>query len=267
MGLRVLFIGDIVGRPGRRAVKELMPFLQEKYRPELIVANGENAAGGNGITEEIAQELYETGIDVLTMGNHVWDRKEVYSFIDNDKRIVRPANYPPGTPGQGYAVVKTKQDIGVGIVNLAGRVFLPPLDCPFRMIDQILDSLKAKTPVVIVDFHAEATSEKMAFGWYLDGRVSAVIGTHTHIQTADERILPKGTGYITDVGMTGPRDSVLGVKVEQVINKFLTQRPTRFEVASGAVELDALFLEIEPKTGMTQAIERIQIITDNLKLA
>lgn len=258
--MRVLFIGDIVGRPGRRAVKELMPHLQEKYKPDLIIANGENAAGGNGITEETAQELYDAGIDVLTMGNHVWDRKEVYNFIDNDRRIVRPANYPPSTPGQGYVVVTTKQNVDVGIVNLAGRVFLTPLDCPFRTIDKILESLKKRTSVVIVDFHAEATSEKVAFGWYLDGRVSAVIGTHTHIQTADERILPKGTGFITDVGMTGPRDSVLGVKVEQVINKFLTQQPVRFEVASGTVELDALFLQIEPNCGVTQAIERIQII-------
>ncbi len=258
--MRVLFLGDIVGRPGRRAVKELIPSLQKKYDPDLIIANGENAAGGNGITEEIAQELYSAGIDVLTMGNHVWDRKEVYDFIDIDKRIVRPANYPPGTPGQGHVVVTTKQNVKVGIVNLSGRVFLPPLDCPFRVIDTILDSLKTKTSVIIVDFHAEATSEKVAFGWYLDGRVSAVIGTHTHIQTADERILPKGTGFITDVGMTGPRDSVLGVKVEQVLTKFLTHRPTRFEVASGPVELDALFLEIEPESGLTQAIERVQVI-------
>ncbi len=259
--MRILFLGDIVGRPGRRAAREMLPALKEKYEPHLIIANGENAAGGNGITEEAAQELYDAGIDILTMGNHVWDRKEIYNFIDRDKRIIRPANYPPGTPGQGFTVVSV-QDIKVGIVNLSGRVFLPPLECPFRSIDQILPLLQQETSLILVDFHAEATSEKVAFGWYVDGRVTAVIGTHTHIQTADERILPGGTGYITDVGMTGPRDSVLGVKLEAVLKKFLTLQPVRFEVAGGALQLNALFLEIDPQRNTTQAIERIQIIQE-----
>lgn len=259
--MRILFLGDIVGRPGRRAVREMLPALKEKYEPHLIIANGENAAGGNGITEEAAQELYDAGIDILTMGNHVWDRKEIYNFIDRDERIVRPANYPPGTPGQGFTVVSV-QDVKVGIVNLSGRVFLPPLECPFRSIDQILPLVQQETSLILVDFHAEATSEKVAFGWYVDGRVTAVIGTHTHIQTADERILPGGTGYITDVGMTGPRDSVLGVKLEAVLKKFLTLQPVRFEVAGGSLQLNALFLEIDPKRNTTQAIERIQIIQE-----
>ncbi|MDH7578453.1 MAG: TIGR00282 family metallophosphoesterase [Bacillota bacterium] len=259
--MRILFLGDIVGRPGRRAVKEILPSLKEKYHPHLIIANGENAAGGNGITEEASQELYDAGIDILTMGNHVWDRKEIYNFIDHDERIIRPANYPPNTPGRGFTMVPVRNSL-VGIVNLAGRVFLPPLDCPFRSIDQILPLLQQETSLILVDFHAEATSEKVAFGWYVDGRVTAVIGTHTHIQTADERILPKGTGYITDVGMTGPRDSVLGVKLEAVLKKFLTLQPVRFEVAGGALQLNALFLEIHPEQNTTQKIERIQVIKE-----
>lgn len=256
--MRILFLGDIYGRPGRRAVKEILPSLQEKYRPDLVIANGENAAGGNGITGSIALELYEMGIDVLTMGNHVWDHKEIIDFIDNEERIVRPANYPPGSPGRGFTVLRTKTDVKVGVLNLSGRVYLPPLDCPFRLVDDLLVTIRRETPLVIVDFHAEATSEKMALGWYLDGRVAAVIGTHTHIQTADERILTKGTGYITDVGMTGPRDSVLGVKVENILTKFLTMRPVRFEVAGGPLQLNALFLRIDEESCQTQEIERIQ---------
>jgi len=260
--LQVLFLGDIVGRPGRRAVKEILPQLKDKYQPDLIIANGENAAGGRGITREIAEELYEAGIDILTMGNHVWDRKEVFSFIDEDQRIIRPANYPPDSPGRGYVVVPINENLKVGVINISGRVFLPPLDCPFRTIDQILSVVKRETPVVIIDFHAEATSEKVAFGWYLDGRVTAVIGTHTHIQTADERVLPNGTAYITDVGMTGPRDSVLGVKLECVLEKFLTLRPVKFEVASGPIQLNAVFLKVNPEMGTTRAIERIQIFKE-----
>jgi len=259
--LRILFLGDIVGRPGRRAVKEMLPSLKEKYKPHLIIANGENAAGGNGITEEAAQELYDAGIDILTMGNHVWDRKEIYNFIDHDERIVRPANYPPGAPGRGFMIVPV-QDYSVGIINLSGRVFLPPLDCPFRSIDRLLPQLQQETSLILIDFHAEATSEKVAFGWYVDGRVTAVIGTHTHIQTADARILPKGTGYITDVGMTGPRDSVLGVKLEAVLKKFLTLQPIRFEVARGALQLNALFLKIDPEKHVTQGIETIQVVQE-----
>ncbi len=259
--MRILFLGDVVGRPGRRAVRELLPPLREKYQPDLVLANGENAAGGNGITKEVAEELYEAGVDVLTMGNHVWDRKEVYAFIENDPRVVRPANYPPETPGRGYTIVRVGE-VKVGVLNLSGRVFLPPLDCPFRTADRLISLIQQETPLIIVDFHAEATSEKMAFAWYVDGRVTAVIGTHTHIQTADERILPNGTAYITDVGMTGPRDSVLGVKVDCVLARFLTMRPVRFEVAGGPVQLNALFLEAEPSRGKALTLERIQIFEE-----
>lgn len=257
--MRVLFLGDIVGRPGRRAVKELLPSLYEKYDPHLVIANGENAAGGNGITRKTADEIFLSGVDILTMGNHVWDQKEVYDFIDRGDRIVRPANYPPDTPGRGYMITYSRDNNKVGIINLSGRVYLPALDCPFRMLDEILPIINKQTKITIVDFHAEATSEKMALAWYADGRVSAVIGTHTHIQTADERILPGGTGYITDAGMTGPQNSILGVKVEPVIQKFLTQRPVRFEVASGSVQLNAVYLEIDHEKGITTTIKRIQV--------
>ena len=258
--MRVLFLGDIVGRPGRRAVKELLPSLYEKYDPHLVIANGENAAGGSGITRKTADEIFLSGVDILTMGNHVWDQKEVYDFIDVEDRIVRPANYPPDTPGRGYMITYSRDNKKVGVINLSGRVYMPALDCPFRVLDEILPIINKQTKVIIVDFHAEATSEKMALAWYGDGRVSVVIGTHTHIQTADERILPGGTGYITDAGMTGPHNSILGVKIEPVIEKFLTQRPVRFEVASGPIQLNAVYLEIDHEKGITTAIERIQVI-------
>lgn len=262
--MRVLFLGDIVGRPGRRAVREILPTLKDKFLPDLVVANGENAAGGNGITKEIADELYSAGIDILTMGNHVWDRKDIYGFIDSDSRLIRPANYPPGTPGRGFTIISIKEDIKVGVINLSGRVFLSPLECPFRTFDQIIPLIHRETKIVIVDFHAEATSEKVAFGWYVDGRATAVIGTHTHIQTADERILPNGTGYITDVGMTGPRNSVLGVKTELVLTKFLSLRPVRFEVAEsdGLMMLNGLLLNVDISRGVTQEIKRIQVIKE-----
>lgn len=256
--MKVLMIGDIVGRPGRRAVLELLPKLMRVHRADLIVANGENAAGGNGITREIADELLSCGIDILTMGNHVWDKKDVLEFIDLEPKILRPANYPPGTPGRGFTVIKTPNGCSVGVINLSGRVFLSNLDCPFRAVDLILEEIKKVTPVIIVDFHAEATSEKVAFGWYLAGKVSAVCGTHTHVQTADARVLPRGTAYISDVGMTGPRDSVLGVKKEAVITKFLTQMPVRFEVATGVAQMNAVLIEINQDNGRAVSIERIQ---------
>jgi metallophosphoesterase (TIGR00282 family) len=259
--LKILFLGDIVGRPGRRAVHELLPYLKRKYEPRFIVANGENAAGGNGITRDVADDLFGAGIDVLTMGNHVWDNKDVYSFIDGDDRIVRPANYPPDAPGNGFTIAR-KAERAIGIINLSGRVFMPPLDCPFRTADQIIPTLKKKTPIIIVDFHAEATSEKNALGWYVDGQVTAVIGTHTHIQTADEKVLPKGTAFITDVGMTGPRDSVLGVKVEQVLEKLIGLRPVRFEVAGGPLMLNAVSIEVDEKSGRAQGIQRIQVFKE-----
>jgi metallophosphoesterase (TIGR00282 family) len=255
-------LGDVVGRPGRKAVRELLPLLLAEHRPDLVVANGENAAGGIGITGDSADELFACGIDILTMGNHVWDKKEAFDLLEIDQRIIRPANYPPGTCGRGYTVVKVKDkdgtEVKVGIINLAGRVFLPPLECPFRMGRSLSELIRAETKIIIVDFHAEATSEKVALGWYLDGQVSAVVGTHTHIQTADARILPKGTAYITDVGMTGPRESVLGVKPELIIQKFLTQLPVRFEVAGGSLQLEAVLLEVDVASGRALRLQRIQ---------
>ena len=256
--LRVLMVGDIVGRPGRKAAREYIKKYRKKYKLDLVIANGENAAGGNGITEAVAGELYDAGIDIITMGNHTWDKREILDFIEHEPRLLRPANYPPGTPGRGSTIVRLGNNLHAGIINVAGRVFLPPLDCPFRTAEKLMEEIKTVTPVIIIDFHAEATSEKVAFGWFMDGRVSAVVGTHTHIQTSDERILPRGTGYITDVGMTGPKDSVLGVNKELVIQKFTTLLPVRFEVADGAAQFDALLLDIDEATGKTIKIERIK---------
>ena len=256
--LNILMIGDIVGRPGRAAVFSLLNKYRKKYHLDMIIANGENTAGGNGITSDIVQELFNNNVDVITMGNHTWDKREILEFIDHEPYLIRPANYPSGTPGKGSVVVKLKDNLKVGVINLAGRVFLSPLECPFRVAQEIVERMKRETPIIIIDFHAEATSEKIAFGWFMDGKVSAVLGTHTHVQTADERILPEGTAYITDVGMTGPRDSVLGVKKELIIEKFLTQMPVRFEVANGVAQFNAVLLTIDPATGKTTEIQRIQ---------
>lgn len=256
--MRLLMIGDIVGRPGRRAVKQNLPDLLGDKKIDLVIANGENAAGGNGITREVAREILSCGVDVITMGNHVWNQKESYTYIEKESRIIRPGNYPPGTPGRGAGIFKAKNGIDVGVVNISGRVFMQELDCPFRKADELVNGLKGKADIVLVDFHAEASSEKMAMGWYLDGRVSAVCGTHTHVQTADERVLPGGTAYISDVGMTGPADSVIGVKKELVIEKFITQMPRRFEVAEGLFQFNAAIIEIDPLTARAVHIERIQ---------
>ncbi|ACX52570.1 metallophosphoesterase [Ammonifex degensii KC4] len=261
MALRLLLIGDIVGRPGRRAVRECLPSLRQKYQLDFVIANGENAAGGNGLTPAVAEELFSCGIDVLTGGNHIWDKKEVFPLLDAEPRIIRPANYPPGAPGVGYGIFSV-QEHKVAVINLCGRVFMPDLDCPFRLAESLVTELRAHTPLIVVDFHAEATSEKIAFGWFLDGRVTAVIGTHTHVQTADERILPGGTAYLTDVGMTGPRDGVIGVKKEIVIEKFLSQLPRRFEVASGPYQFNGCVITVDPSSGKALAIERVQIYED-----
>jgi len=257
--LEVLFIGDIIGEPGRKAVRMQLQGLVEEYGPDLIIANGENAAGGFGITSEIADELLFLGIDVLTSGNHVWDKKEIEPYIAQQKRLIRPANYPEGNPGAGTAIVSTRKAGDVAILNLEGRVFMSNLDDPFRIADREIEKLKKHTPVVIIDFHAEATSEKIALAWHVDGKASAIIGTHTHVQTADERVLPGGTAFITDVGMTGPTDSVIGVKKEQAIARFLYQTPHRFEIARGPVHLCAVLLNIDEKTGKANSIERINI--------
>lgn len=254
--MRILMIGDIVGRAGRKAVKETLTTIRQELKLDMIVANGENAAGGNGITGEIARDLFGFGVDVITSGNHIWDKKEIIPYIDREPRLLRPANYPPGTPGKGVGVYKIN-GINVGIINLSGRVYLPSMDCPFRMADELINSICQQTNIILVDFHAEATSEKVALGWHLDGRVSAVVGTHTHIQTADERVLPGGTAYITDMGMTGPYNSVIGVKVDLVLQKFTTQMPVRFEVAEGPYQFNAVVIEVDDETGKAESIDRI----------
>ena len=255
--MRVLFIGDIVGRPGREAVRTFLPQLAKEYEVDFVVANGENAAGGRGITKDIAHELFDRGIDFLTMGNHTWDQKELETFIDDEPYLIRPANYPLGVPGKGYGVI-SKNGKKLGVLNLAGRAFLAPLENPFGMAIGIINQMRRQTPAILVDFHAEATSEKVAMGFFLNGKVSAVVGTHTHIQTADDRILDQGTAYITDVGMTGPRDSILGVKKDTIIKSFLTQMPFRIEVASGEAQLNAVMIQIDDQ-GRATAIERLQL--------
>jgi len=255
-------IGDIVGRPGRTIIREKLLNIKNKYEADFVIANGENAAGGNGITEKIAQELFISGIDFLTMGNHIWDNKDVFNFIETENRMIRPANYPSTAPGKGYQIVQTGKGL-IGILNISGRTFMPPLDCPFRTADEIIQKISRVTNIIIVDFHAEATSEKIAMGWYLDGKVTLVAGTHTHVQTADEKILPNGTAYITDIGMTGPVDSVLGIDKESVINKFITQLPVRFEVAKGPAELNGILVEVNELTGKAIAISRIRETMEN----
>ncbi len=256
--MNVLVIGDIIGRPGRKAVINLLPKLKREYRLDLIIANGENSAGGMGITPEVVEELYASGINVITSGNHVWKHKEIYGTLDKDPALLRPANYPPGVPGKGSGIFFTEKGDKVGVLNLMGRVFLAELDCPFRKADEEIEKLSQETRVVVVDMHAEITSEKAAMGWYLDGRVSAVVGTHTHIPTADERILPKGTAYITDIGMVGSLDSVIGVKKELALKRFLSQIPIRFEVEKKNIYLQGAVITIDPQTGRAEGIKRIQ---------
>lgn len=260
--MKVVFIGDIVGSVGRDAVKRLLPWIKDKYQPHIIIANGENAAAGRGINAAITRELFEWGVHGITMGNHTWDNREIFEFIDDEPRMVRPANLPPGTPGNGYAVIKAGNK-ELAIVNLMGRTFLPPSDCPFRTADEILDELRQKHKCILVDFHAEATSEKIAMGWYLDGRASFVVGTHTHVQTNDDRILPGGTAYLTDAGMTGPRDGVLGMERESVIRKFITGLPSRFQVADTKWILSGACVEIDEATGRAVKIQTIRVDEDS----
>ncbi|HLR08034.1 MAG TPA: TIGR00282 family metallophosphoesterase [Bacillota bacterium] len=261
--MKILFIGDVVGSPGRNMVQKYLPKLKEKYRPHLIIINGENAAAGKGITEKIYKQFLEWGAHVVTMGNHTWDKKEIFEFIDDARTLIRPANFPEGTPGKGIVFVNIN-GIEIAVMNLQGRTFLPAIDDPFRKVDQMIDEAKKYTDHIFLDFHAETTSEKQAMGWYVDGRVSAVVGTHTHAQTADERILPKRTAYITDVGMTGPYDAILGVDKEIVIKRFLTHLPVRFEIdKKGRNQLNGVLIETDDKTGSAVGIERILINADH----
>lgn len=254
-----LFLGDIIGRPGRRVLVKYLPLLVRKYAPSFIVANAENAAGGAGLTEEIGKELL-LHVDVLTSGNHIWDKKEVLSYLEQEPRLLRPANYPAGNPGRGMYVLESGDGWKAAVLNLQGRVFMEPIDCPFRKADEELQRLEAITPVVVVDIHAEATSEKQALGWYLDGRASAVIGTHTHVPTADERILPGGTAYITDVGMLGGYNSVIGIKRGQAVERFLSARPQRFEPEKEGMVLSSVFIEVDAGSGRALSIQRDIII-------
>ena len=256
--MKILFIGDIVGSPGREAIKKLLPGLIKEHSLDFVVANAENVAGGSGVTLKTAEDLFASGVDVLTSGDHIWKRSEIFELLKTEKRILRPLNFPGSSPGQGSSVFKAKAGKNVGVINVNGRVFMDPLECPFKTSLKAAEELSKETNIIIVDMHAEATSEKVALGWYLDGKVSAVLGTHTHIQTADEKILPNGTAYITDAGMTGPYDSVIGRKVEDVLQRFLTLLPTRFEVAESNIQLHGVLLDIDNKTGKALSIERVQ---------
>jgi len=256
--LRILMIGDVIGKPGREAVRAVLPDLKREKSIDFVICNGENTAGGFGITADTATELLESGVDVLTSGNHIWDKKEIIPYMDEGLPLIRPANYPDA-PGRGHLSSR-----GVTVVNLMGRVFMGPLDCPFRAADALLDQLKeeGESRVIIVDFHAEATSEKQAMGWYLDGRVSGVFGTHTHVGTVDARILPKGTAYLTDVGMTGPVDSVIGSDKDAVLERFLTSMPHRLPVAIGSCVLNAVLVDVDEETGNASSIERVDRTVD-----
>ncbi|MDU0458293.1 MAG: TIGR00282 family metallophosphoesterase [Geobacteraceae bacterium] len=259
MPVKLLFIGDIIGKPGRQALSRELHRLVDRHNVDLVIANGENAAGGFGLTEETARDLFKQGVHLLTSGNHIWDKKEQVPLIMADPRIIRPANYPAGALGNGSAVLTTPGGVKVGVLNLEGRVYMKNLECPFRVADREIERLKQETSVIFVDFHAEATSEKAALGWYLDGRVSAVVGTHTHVQTADECILTQGTAFLTDAGMTGAFDSVIGMGKEETISRFLTQLPTKFEVARKDIRLNGVVIGVDEQTGKAVSIERINI--------
>jgi hypothetical protein len=257
--MKILFIGDIVGKTGRNVLKALLPNLADRYKADLIIANGENVAGGFGITEKTATEIFSFGVHIITTGNHVWDKKDAVPYIAKEHRILRPINYPPGAPGFGSIIHTLPNKEKVAVMNISGRVFMNTLDCPFRVFDREIERLREDANIVFIDFHAEATSEKIAFGYYVDGRASAVVGTHTHVQTADEKILPGGTAYITDVGMTGPLTSVIGIEKDQIVERFLSLMPRKYDVAGGKALLCAVVVEIDGKSGKAVAIQRIQL--------
>lgn len=257
--MKILFIADIVGRAGRWACSQLVPDLKKSLDIDFVIANVENAAGGFGLTKEIAQKIFTYGVDCQTSGNHIWDRKEIFPYLDCESRLLRPANYPEGAPGKGWGIYQTKKMEKVAVLNIQGRTFMWEIDCPFRTSKKLIQILKTDTKVIIVDLHAEATSEKRALGWYLDGEVSCVIGSHTHVQTADEVILPNGTAYITDAGMTGPHDSVIGIRKEDAINRFLTQIPHRFRLGLSDIKFCGVLIELDTQSGKAKKIERLKI--------
>lgn len=256
--MKILFLGDVVGRPGREIIAKLLPDYRKTKNIDVVIANGENAASGSGLTKKTVEELFSSGVDILTSGDHIWKRKEVYALLDASDRVLRPSNYPEGAPGKGSTVVDFPGVGKIGVINLVGRVFMEAVECPFAAVELEVEKLRKMTPVIVVDMHAEATSEKVAMGWHLDGMVSAVLGTHTHVQTSDERILPQGTAYITDCGMTGPYDSVIGRDKESILYRFITQLPTRFHVAVDGEEMHGVIMEIDEKTGKAVSINRIQ---------
>jgi len=255
--IRLLFIGDIVGRPGRDLVRRGVAALREYHQIDLVIANAENAAAGFGITRELGEQILDAGVDVMTSGNHIWDKKEAIDYIGIEPRLLRPLNFPEGVPGNGSYIARTENGLSVGVINAMGRVFMLNIDDPFAGVLKEIEKVKQRARVVFVDFHAEATSEKIAMGWHLDGKVTAVVGTHTHVQTADDRILPKGTAYLTDVGMTGPHDSVIGVEVDAALGRFLNAMPARFETATANPRLNAVIIEANEDTGLATDIERI----------
>jgi len=256
--MKILFLGDVVGKPGHRTVTRVLPRLIDRERVDLVITNCENVAGGAGVDARSARQLLDAGVNVLTSGNHIWRDTQIGDFLAREPRLVRPANFPPGVPGQGWTRCETADGTAVAVVNLLGRVFMQSVDCPFRTAEDLLPELRACARVIIVDMHAEATSEKCAMGWFLDGRVSGVIGTHTHVQTADERVLSRGTAYVTDVGMCGPIESVIGVRPELAIRRFLTQMPVRFEVAGGPVVVQGVYIDVDPHSGRATNIRRVQ---------
>jgi metallophosphoesterase (TIGR00282 family) len=263
--VRILFIGDIVGRPGRELVKRGLGAIVEHEAIDFVIANAENAAAGFGVTREIGDHLLEWGVDVMTSGNHIWDKKEALDYIGTEPRLLRPANYPAGVPGNGSYLARTRGGETIGVINIMGRVFMLNIDDPFAVVVREIEAMRQRTRTIFVDFHAEATSEKIAMGWHLDGRVSAVVGTHTHVQTADERILPKGTAYLTDVGMTGPHDSIIGVEIEPSLGRFLNALPAKFETATANPRLHAVVVETDAQTGRATEIERLSLGVDDLE--
>ena len=257
--MKILFIGDIFGKSGREIAQRAIPALVAQHGIDLVIANVENSAAGFGVTGDIAETILRAGVDVMTSGNHIWDKKEVLEYIPRQPRLLRPANFPAGVPGRGSWIGKTRSGEPVAVINLMGRVFMSPLDDPFAVALKEIDAVRGKARVIVVDFHAEATSEKVAMGWHLDGRVTAIFGTHTHVQTADERLLPKGTAYLTDVGMTGPYDSIIGVTVEAALGRFVNGMPAKFEAATGPARLNAIVITADAATGKALAIERVNL--------
>ena len=262
--MKILFIGDIFGKPGRKILGKALPFLIQRHNIDLVIANAENMAAGRGITAKLGATILQNGVDVMTSGNHVWDQREAIDYIDSEPRLLRPANFPPSVPGNGHYIATSSSGQVAGIINIMGRVFMVPLDNPFEIVLNEIEQIRKKTNVIVVDFHAEATSEKIAMGWHLDGHITAIVGTHTHVQTADEQILPGGTAYITDVGMTGPHDSIIGVQKESVLRRFVNSMPSRFEPATGRPLLNAVIITADENTGKATAIERLRLSASDI---